>query len=827
MFRNYLTTALRNLARHKLYSFINIFGLAVGLACAIFVILFIRDEISYDSWIPNSQNLYKLEVTSHVPGRAPLNQATVPFLMPSVMKDRFPEVVQFTRLTSEGMTINIGSRQFSDRIEVVDPQFLNVIQLPLLSGDPGKALSRPDSLVLSQRLAKKYFGDADPIGKTVTVSNARCSGNDESCQNKIITLTVTGLLRDLPHNTQLIGDALMPNTSLADIRPERQKDSWIVPDFYGFVVLAPGADPETVIGKMPPILDEKLATELKAFNLPMRGRDFYDVHLTPFAKVHLNSEQYDGNMTAAGSWATLYGLAIVSALIILIACFNYTNLATARAILRVREIGLRKCVGAKRSQLVMQFLGESVFIALLAEVLALAMVEILQPAFDAFLGRQISADQFHNWPVVLMTMGIAVAAGLIAGTYPALIVSGFRPAQALRGGSAGQPRSGPLRTALVVFQFAVSIGLGIAAIVVFSQIRFARNADLGFQHARIIVIPNGPALSAEARNSFAHVLLSNPGVLDVGQSSGVPFNGYSARGIVEVPGKAGQITPIILSIDSDFTGVYHIRLLAGQMLSRERGVDTFVHDIAPIPGRNDGHNIIINAAAAAWMGLTPQQAIGKTVIFNNSHVRIVGVTANIKFDGVREPVEPTVYYNNPDENLFFSIRVRDEGLQDTSAFIDRTWHGFAPATSSHRYFLDDSFYRLYLTDQRQGQMFAIFVIVAIVIACMGMFGLAAITVGRRTREIGIRKVFGARTRDLVVMLLWQFSIPVLISNAIAWPAAWYYLDGWLQGFAYRISLDPFFFLCAGAIALAIAWVTVFVHAYRVASANPIHALRYE
>lgn len=825
MFRNYLIIALRNIVRHKLYSFINIAGLAVGLACVLFVMLFVRDELSYDAWLPDTADLYRVENTLHVPGGPPLNLARVAFPMAETMKDRIPQVRARARLATERLTITVAGRQFLDLIDVVDPNFLQVIKLPLAQGDPAKVLSQPESLVLSEATARKYFGDADPIGQMVTVGRANCLDTDTACAGQAIPLKVTGLLRDVPHNSQLVVNALLPNTSTADLITQKSKRIWTNYTVYAFVQLQHKANPEAVIRAMQPVLDDVMGGALKQQNLRMRGSQAVTLHLTPFTDVHLDSEIYSGGMTPAGSRITLYGVTLIGFLILMLACFNFMNLATARALLRAREISLRKAVGANRRQLIQQLLGEAVLIALLSLALALAIAEILLPLLGQFLGRPLTFHYFSDWPVFLIILAVALAAGLISGLYPAFVLSAFRPAVTLRANNSAQPGLGRLRGLLVVLQFSVSIVLGVAAIVVFSQISFARNMALGFRYDQVAIL-DGSSLLLEARESFRQTLLSHPGVRDVALSSStaVPFAAGWGTGLAKAPGTHSDITMYRVSIDPDFAKLYSMPLVAGRMLSRSRAEDTYI-DEKDAP--NDGHNILVNGTAAARLGFTPAQAVGKTISFNNYHVHIVGVLADSKVGGARAPVNPTVYYNDSRENSMISVRVAADNLAETTSFIDRTWHAFAPQNSSRRTFLSDTFASLYANDERQKIMLGIVVGIAVFIACMGLFGLAAFTVGRRTKEIGIRKVFGARIRDVVWLLLWRFSVPVLIANLIAWPVAWYCLHGWLQGFAYRIPLSPFYFLGAGAVALVVAWVTVLVHALRVARANPIHALRYE
>jgi putative ABC transport system permease protein len=825
MFGNYLTIALRNIARHKLYSFINIAGLGLGLACAIFIILFVRDELSYDKWIAGSENLYRAEMTIMVPGRGPLALAVTPFPVAPAMRDEIPGVVGMTRYRQEPMTLTVGDRQFFEGIRSVDPEFFKIIRIPLVAGDPDTVFRQPNSVVMSRKAARKYFGDANPLGRTVTTARG-CAEGDAACQSQLVTLTVTGVMRDLPHNSQLDGDIFMPNTSAADRTPPETRLDWDTQNGWSFVKLAPGTDPNAVTAALGSILDRNLGPNLRKIGLNRQAHDIYLMHLTPFNRVHLDSEKWRYNATPPGSWTTIYGVSVIGILILLVACFNFMNLATARVSLRAREISLRKTLGATRRQLVVQFLGEALLMAVIALVLALALVEILLPTFGAFLRKPLAFHYLADWPLLLMILGVAILAGLVSGSYPALVLSNFRPASVLRTNASGHAGSGRLRTALVVAQFAVSIGLGIAALVVFSQIDFARNLNMGFRHDNIVILESGK-ITLRGQESFVQRLRSNPGILAVGLSNMSPLDQGQTVANVRLPGQPDIIMLDKLVINPDFPRVYGMKLIAGRMLSDARSDDSFAG--LPFMGNpaNEGHNIMVNAAAAARLGFTPQNIIGKTILYTGSHVQVVGVLADTKFGGAREPVKATSYIYDPTFPAVAAVLLRGDTIPQTLAFIDRVWHDYAPVAAIRRRFLDDTFARLYEADQRQGVMFGVFVGIAIFIACLGLFGLAAFTAGRRTKEIGIRKVFGARTRDVVFLLLWQFSIPVLIANLIAWPLAWYYLQGWLQGFAYRIALNPLYFIGTGFVALLVAWATIFAHARRVAHANPINALRYE
>ena len=825
MFRNYLTVALRNLVRHKLYSVITIAGLAVGLACAAFIILFVRNELSYDRWLPDTDHLYRLDNTVHAPGRPPQDFGTTPFMLAPTMRDEIPGVVAATRLNTEYMTFNVGAKQFAETVRSVDPNFLTVLHLPMVMGDPAQVLAQPQSVVLSQAMARKYFGDADPVGQIMAVSPPGCVRDAATCSTDPIALTVTGVFKDIPPDSQLNADFLLPYTSTADTFQQVDRQNWLEENTFSYVRLAPGADPGAILAKLRPILDRQVGVELAKFDIHIHavGSEVSSVHLIPFRSVHLDGASA-ANITPAGSWATVYGVIAIGVLIMLMACFNFMNLATAQAMLRAQEIGVRKTLGARRSQLVAQFLGEAVLMAVLALVLALALVEVLLPRFDSFLHDPIHFSYLADWPVLALIAAVAVIAGLLSGVYPALVLSGFRPTAAMRGGARGHSGSGLLRSALVVVQFAVSITLGIATLVVFSQIDHARRAELGFRHDHVVILYAGP-INVAARESLRRQLAAYPGIEAVAQSNDIPFSTNQSLDIVNLPGKADIVTLNETNIGPGYRALYDIPLIAGRDLMQDRLEDQRAPDVAP--ALNDGHSVVLNAAAVAHLGLTPQQIVGRTLIANNSHMIVVGVIGDAKFHGAREQAKPTLYYYYPYYAQVFSLRVRSEGMPETLAYIDRAWHAFSPTTAVSRKFLDDDFQTLYSADERQGQMFGVFVGLAIFIAALGLFGLAAFTAGRRTREIGLRKVFGARTSDVILLLLRQFSIPVALANLIAWPAAWLFLHGWLEGFADRISLSPVYFLSVGAAALVIAWATIFVHTLRVARANPIRALRYE
>ncbi|MGA7541237.1 MAG: ABC transporter permease [Steroidobacteraceae bacterium] len=827
MWRHYLSMALRGIVRHRLYSVINIVGLAIGLTCIIFVTLFVRDELSYDRWIPDTKNLYRVELTIDIPGRAPLPLAVIPYPMTAAMRDGIPGVTAVTRLQPWTETLTGGDRQFSQNIDIVDPDFFRIIRLPLVSGTPGAVFRQPESIVLSETAAKEYFGEADPIGHTLTVAQGNCGNQGASCPQ--ISLRVTGVVPDLPHNTQLSGDAFIPTTSLANPVPVDMQHAWFDQNGYGYVRLAPGVAPAAVAAAMGPIFDQDVTPVIRKFTgINVLASRIYKAHLTSFTQVHLDSSRWEYNLTPPGSWSTLYGVAAIGVLTLLVACFNFMNLTTARATLRAREIALRKVLGAHRGQLILQFLGEAVLVALLSLMIALAMAEVLLPLFDDFLQRPIALHYTTDWRLLLLLAGVAVVTGLISGSYPALVLSGLRPVTGLRGGETRGPRSAGLRNVLVVLQFSVSIGMAIAAAIVFRQVSYARTMNLGFNRDHIVVISGSRQLTGEKQEAFAQALRTDPGVAAVGLSSYTPFSSGQSNSDVQVPGRPGQLTINTTEIGPDYPEVYGIPLIAGRLLSAARGADRL--NSPGIPGGdplNEGRDVLVNAAAARRLGFRPQQAVGQTILYNRNHVSIVGVLADAKLQGALEPVVPMIYVYVPSYSMNISVRLRPGRIPPTLSFIDRTWHAFMPTMAIQRQFLDQSFEQLYQNDEREGAMLGVFVVVAVLIGCLGLYGLAVFTAEQRTKEIGIRKVSGARTGDIVRLMLWRISVPVLVANLIAWPVAYAYLRHWLDGYAYRIPLSPFYFLAAAAVALLIAWATVYVNTLRQARGNPIRALRYE
>ena len=566
-----------------------------------------RDQLSYDRWIPGTENLYRIEVTFHFPGGKPSKpSARTPFPATQAMLDQIPEVQARTRLARRSTTILIGNRQFPESLGIVDPNFLQVIKLPLVAGDPASVFAKPESVVLSETTARKYFGTESPIGKTILMSGQKCDDSYQNCQTQQQTLVVTGVLRDLPHNTQLKADLLIPNTSTTSGINQEMRENWLFTSSWGYVRLAPGADPSVVLAKFRTIIDHAV-DPAKRMVVRKKGSELLTPQLTPFADVHLSSDQ-SGGMTPPGSWTMVYGFSAIGALILLIACFNFTNLATARAMMRAREISLRKVVGARRVQLIVQFLGEALVTASVALVFALALVEVLLPLFDRIIGLPIEVNYVRDWPLLVFIIAVAAAAGLLSGAYPALVLSAFRPASTMRVSSGAGKGAGLTRTALVVLQFAVSIGLGIAAAVIFAQISFTRNVDLGF-HKDAIVDVNTNGVPPSTVDSLAQRLRASPDIIAVATSQAVPFSDDHNHLDAHAPGATSSGEFALVPASPDFMPLYGIKLLAGRLLSEKLGADGVLPD--QLQDKNtQPFNVLINATAAHRMGYSPRDAVG-------------------------------------------------------------------------------------------------------------------------------------------------------------------------------------------------------------------------
>lgn len=828
--RNYVTVAIRNLTQNKLYSTITIGGLAVGLAACLLILLFVRDELSYDEWLPNADRIAVVESAFMVPGREKMEFAGAPGPIKAALeKDFSSDIERVVRIYNDELPVRIGDRQFIGKLDFVDPGFFKVIDLPMVIGDREAALANNSSMILSQTAAKKYFGDQPAIGNTITV------GTDT-------VYTVVGVFRDIPRNSHL---EQIESIALFDTERYKDKpwiaDNWTSVNTRAYVLFRTHASIARVGAEIAPFIDRNVnfgipgITDKPSTLTHFSFMPVLDIHL------HANKPGYD----KPGSYTAVLAFAGIALLILIIACINFVNLATARAMKRAREVAMRKVVGATRGQLVRQHLGEAVISALVALVIAIALVELVLSPFNAFLHKQLRLDLFGDPGLLLIVVGLIAVVGVVGGLYPAIYLSRFRPATILRANQSSAHGSSMLRSGLVVFQFAVSIALIVCTATIYSQTVYARTFDLGFQHDNMILVSGITDIPGDkAAETLETQIAAVPGVSGVALSTDAPpLRSNNNTLLYPTPTITDEkLLMETISVDPDFFSVYGVKPVAGRLFDRDRETDYKPDDDAAPELLHQA--IVVNRAFVARIGgKTPEDVIGKVMWEINGingeqkpmiQTTIVGVVPDLYLRSVRTLVTPMMYYLvKPQRGIDrMTVRVAPGRMREVSAAVGAIWSKVAPTVPMRSSIIDDDLRKQYDSDAQRGQIFAGFAVFAVLIACLGLIGLASFAAERRTKEIGMRKVLGASVLDIVRLLVWQFSRPVLIANLIAWPVSFYVMSRWLAGFKYKISLTSpalmvGIFGGAAVIALAIAWLTTAGHAFKVARANPGRALRVE
>jgi putative ABC transport system permease protein len=831
MWRNYWTVAVRALAKSKTYSIINIAGLAIGMAACIMILLYIRYEESYDKWLPDVENTYELQSWYPHPKDGPPGffQMGTYVAQPSIKKD-FPQVERIVYMQDNNpVLLKDGQAQATKGWMFTNDDFLKVVNLPLLAGT---SLGTPETAVITKSEAIKRFGTDQVVGRTMTIITRGVKHD----------LKITGLLKDLPKNSSLKIDALIRldfNSFYAD-NPDFLNKCWGCQSGYVFVKMRPGTDIKAIQAQMPAWEKRNIPDEPNG-DIMYNAGDEQDWHFVNLKDVHLGKAQ-EATLTPGNDTRSITTFAIIALLILGMAVVNFTNLATARASQRAREVALRKVLGATRKQLIVQFVAESILISAVAMLLALALVELLVKPFAAFLDADLALDYIGRDGVLLPAIALTLLVGIISGLYPAFFLSRFQPAQVLKANrsAAETPGSGRLRAALVVMQFGVSIGLIICTAVIYGQTVFARSVDPGYKRDHIIQVEElGRAQLYSRAEGFVEQVKRVPGVVAAGLTDiGVNTDNNSNSGIIP-PGSKTQVTIGQYNVGEGFFDAMGLTLKAGRWFDASRPMDDMT---LPYPEdkavekaiAERGINVVLNEYAAKKLGFkSPQDAVGQTVKsqligdeFGMVNINIIGVVGDSRFRSVRKPIDPIMFRKVRTGPGFLMVRYRGDP-QTVRGALERQWKQFTNEVPFNAKFSEDIMGEAYQKEDARAQIFAAFSLLAVLIGCLGLFGLAAFTAERRTKEIGIRKVLGARTRDIVRLLVWQFSRPVIIANVIAWPIAWWMMRDWLNGFDQRIALTPVPFIAAAAIALGIAIATVVGHSIRVARANPIHALRYE
>jgi putative ABC transport system permease protein len=815
MYANVLAATLRNLVRNRLYALIGIGGLAVAMAAALLAALFIHDELSFDRFVPGHERLF-VAFSYMRAWTSGSDQRVGPAL-----KLDFPQVERFARVGLETPGLRSATVEANDAVAWVDPDFFALVPLKAVAGDPRAAMEQADGVVLTRAMARKYFGRDAPLGETLQFARKT-------------PMRVRAVIEDLPSNTNVEAAVFASGRSAVSLFVQMEKlrpVMGVYADFFRtYVQLRDPRDAAAINAAMPGFIDRRLVPpSARASSVYLQS---LALRLEPLAAVHMRPDQHaelavslTPLATRPGKPATLWGLAAIAGLILAVAAANFVNLQTARGARRATEVGIRKASGASRGQLVVQFLGESILYALLALVLALALAEIALPALQAFVRRPIAFAYWRDPAMAAFAVGLALLLGVLAGAYPAMVLASFRPAAVLKDGLFQAAGSRSVRLVLVVGQFVVLIALLVGLMGVYAQTRFALNEATGFDKTGLlrVQIPNS------CRSVFVDRVRALPGVASAACSSGQAI-GISGR-LVSARLTGGRTTQFnVAPIDYGFFETYGVRALAGSLPSLSSGADALPADAPPLACYPKA--AVVNAAAVRSLGFrNAESMVGAVVTLacdkTWAQVRVLGVMPNINYNLTRGPTPPTLYPIDLRQAVTLNVKLRAGQVPAAVAAIDRAWAQSGQPFAIRRSFAADSLRRSYADVITQGQLLGALAGVTAVIACLGVFALAAFTAERRTKEIGVRKVMGATGRQIAMLLLWSLARPVLLANLIAWPLGGFLLERWLQGFSARISLSPAYFLVAGGVAAAVALVTVAFQALRVARAEPAQALRYE
>jgi putative ABC transport system permease protein len=817
MWKNYITVAVRALRTDLQFALLNIGGLGIGLAAALLIFLLVRNETSREAWLPDAEQVYMLQSTAILPGRDPDHFASSPGVaLPFFMKD-YPQFDYGARMVYGQLAARVGTDLANEPVIHVDPDFFKILQLPVLAGNPDQVIRDPQSLVVSRAFAEKRFGTTAVVGRSVTLII-----NGKPGQYRI-----GAVLDDFPANSSF------EFTIIMQLRmPNFENQPWLFSGWgsyapYTFLKARQGASLDGIQAglhawatKHDP---EPVSKEL--------GSNFHP-RLVNIADTYLQDNRAGTVNGLSGDPMMIASLSVIALLILAVAAINYINLATARVSKRAKEVGLRKALGASENQLRAQFLVESLVLALCAAIVSLALVELLLPAFNALLNQRLTLDYAIAVPALLV---LATGLGLAGGWYPALVLSRLQPRAVLSARAlTGAPGSETVRRGLVIAQFSVSIGLMVCMAVIYAQVLYLRTSNPGYQPKGLIELTSVSETEVRPQlDSLQRAIDALPGVTgSARQMFSASINGNVNNEVFPKPDAPG-VTMEWAAIDDRYVDVQNIQLLAGRNLDRRIAMDSETGLKGADLVARGGVNILINRAALSVVGArTPAEAIGKR-IFRPTRAgdrfpsTIVGVVENFSYRTRAEGVLPTYYMIDDEATYVLSVRFQGVTPAQIRQSLEQLWRARFPNTPFEATLTTDALARFYEDDARRGHAFALFAGVAIVLCCLGLYGLAAFTAERRTKEIGLRKVLGASTSDIIRLLLWQFTKPVLWANLIAWPVAYWLMRDWLNGFADRIDLSPLWFLAATGIAILIAWATVAGHAWRVARAKPVLALRYE
>ena len=798
MFQNYLSVAVRNLRRHPAYSLINVAGLAIGMATCILILMYIQDELSYDRYHPHADRVYRI-VDDIESGGQTVQTAGTPSGWGPALKRDFPEIELLVRMRGTGSAwlVDLGNTIYYERKVIwAESDLLNMFSIPLVAGDPGTALAEPYSMVISEDLAFKYFGAEVAIGKVVNLDNRW-------------DFTVTGVMKNIQTNSHLRPDMFVSYTTMYAIQSWNLDDWEYHRNLYTYIRLRENVSPGDFEAKLPAFLERHAGDQYREAGISIRPS------LQPLVDIHLYSNM-ESEHEPNGDIRYVALFMAIAFLILIIAGINFINLATARSEMRAREVGVRKVLGANRIQLFRQFLGESVLMAGLAAIVAVILVHLALPAVNEIAGKQLTLP-LSDWMVLAaLALGTTVI-GMAAGSYPAAYLSGFLPAEVMKGSPESGKKGLGMRQALVVIQFSMSIFLLVSTAIIYDQLEYIQTKQLGFNKEHVMVVPITGSPQLPNTPVLKQRLSGLPGVVGIATTTGVP--GMRVMPILEVRPEGmrpeDHLMIATLHVDENFLDVMNIDLFAGRNFSPDWGTDTT-------------NGILLNETAVRYLGWgAPADAIGKQFERLNEDRttgRVIGVVRDFHLRTIHEEIEPALIMTSS-YHIYVLIRIEPEGISETIGRIEEVWRDVDPRFPLDYTFLDEDYDALYRTDRQLGEIFAVFAFLAIFVACLGLLGLASFSIQQRTREIGIRKVVGSSVSGIVILLSKDFMKYVLLANLIAWPLAYFVMSNWLQNYAYTSEIRFEWFLAGGILAMAIAWLTIGAHAVAASRRNPVNALR--
>jgi putative ABC transport system permease protein len=818
MIQNYIKVALRSIFRNKLTAFINIFGLALAMSSAVLIYLFIIDEVSFDKYHTKADRIYRATRIFYDRDHNPrLHLASVAPPFGPLLKNDFGEIELMARTlqynTVVGLEENGEQKSFTENdIFLAEPDLFNIFDIKVKSGDPAKDFKRPFTVMLSEKTAMRYFNDLNVVGKRLRFNNT-------------LDLEVTGVFENFPLQTHWHPDFLISFVTLEDDNiygRQGLETNWGNNSFSTYLLLAEGTDPNKMVTQFPAFIDKHYGTYARAnYGVP---EDFVaskttELTLQKVTDVHLRSH-LDDELEVNGNINNVYMMGVISIFIVLIACFNFINLSTARATKRAKEVGLRKVVGAFKNQLINQYLSESVLIALFSLVLALGVAYLSIDWLNQFTGKVLVLNLITNWKLLTGLISFAVIVGILAGVYPAFVVSGFNPALVLKGQQGSVKGKGGIRKVLVVAQFSISIVLLIATAITFQQLNFLNERDLGYDRNQVITLTYYGALAQEY-DAFYNEMVSSSAIKNIGRSSRIPTGRLldsqgSARAMKGDSLIDTGVNLKYVAVDHEFFDTYGIEVKAGRAFSKSIPTD-------------DSLAFIINEAAVRAIGWkTNEEGIGKDFVYGNTKGKLVGVVKDFHFESLHQEVAPMIFTSYAQDGAnYLTIKINGSEMQQGIAHLETIWNKMLPGRPFEYQFMDDRYARLYVNEQKSGTLFTIFSCLAIFIACLGLFGLATFNTMQRVKEIGIRKVLGASVPNILGLLSKEIIILIVLANIMAWPIAWIFMSKWLDTFAYHINMNVLVYALAAMAAILLALITVSTQTIKAAMTNPATTLKYE